>query len=289
MRRAAVLLGTLVAASVGSGLGGEARATTYAYWSYWHKAPGSSSWSYSNTGPFYYRPADGSVEGWHFVHGSATPADPPPRASGSYPALCGSKPSSAAGTQVAVVIDNGSSVARACVTVSARSTGTAVLTAAGATQRYNSSGLLCAINGYPRTGCGTVESGPAPSPSGTTKPPARMSSSPSGSRAGGSTPGARSRTASPPRPASSPATVRRRPTAGSSSVRPAVAVARSAAGGPSSAAASAAASGDPSFAPVATRAAGSDSGGPPWGLLVGGALIAAVGGAAAVRARRRRA
>lgn len=54
-----------------------------AYWSYWHGAGGS--WSYSNQGAATYVPARGSVEGWAFGAGEspgiappAAPAPPPP-------------------------------------------------------------------------------------------------------------------------------------------------------------------------------------------------------------------
>jgi hypothetical protein len=49
----------------------------YQYWSYWH---GGDSWTYTSIGPATWKPADGSVEGWHFVSGAGNPSDPPPGA-----------------------------------------------------------------------------------------------------------------------------------------------------------------------------------------------------------------
>ena len=50
----------------------------YSYWAYWH---GGERWQYANGGPAAWKVAKGDVEGWRFEpDGSATPADPPPRA-----------------------------------------------------------------------------------------------------------------------------------------------------------------------------------------------------------------
>ncbi len=47
----------------------------YRYWSYWK---GGSSWTYSQVGPAGRAISDGSVDGWHFVDGSAGPSDGAP-------------------------------------------------------------------------------------------------------------------------------------------------------------------------------------------------------------------
>lgn len=51
----------------------------YRYWSYWK---GGSSWEYSSVGPAGRVVKDGTVDGWHFVEGSASPADGAPGNSG---------------------------------------------------------------------------------------------------------------------------------------------------------------------------------------------------------------
>jgi hypothetical protein len=63
-----------------SGCGAQS-GTHYAYWAYWH---GGRHWQYANGGPGEWKVAIGDVEGWRFEpEGSATPADPPPRAASS--------------------------------------------------------------------------------------------------------------------------------------------------------------------------------------------------------------
>ena len=57
----------------------------YAYWAYWH---GGKRWHYANRGPGEWKVSKGDVEGWRFEpDGSATPADPPPRAASGATAL----------------------------------------------------------------------------------------------------------------------------------------------------------------------------------------------------------
>lgn len=41
------------------------------YWSYWHKAPGSGSWTYSNEGAGTYNPRRGETEGWAYQNGTS--------------------------------------------------------------------------------------------------------------------------------------------------------------------------------------------------------------------------
>lgn len=41
------------------------------YWSYWHKAPGGGSWTYSSEGAGTYNPRSGSTEGWAYQNGSS--------------------------------------------------------------------------------------------------------------------------------------------------------------------------------------------------------------------------
>jgi hypothetical protein len=65
---------------------GQASGTHYAYWAYYH---GGSSWTYASVGPASWPVSAGDVEGWRFQpEGSATPADPPPRAPSAAATLC---------------------------------------------------------------------------------------------------------------------------------------------------------------------------------------------------------
>src|SRR5438045_3604844 len=47
------------------------------YWSYWHRAPGSRSWTYSTEGPATYKPADDSTEGWVLQNAHSEDQPPP--------------------------------------------------------------------------------------------------------------------------------------------------------------------------------------------------------------------
>lgn len=64
---------------------GAATGTRYAYWAYFH---GGTRWKYAENGPAATVVQRGDVEGWRFQpHGTATSADPPPRAASSVQAL----------------------------------------------------------------------------------------------------------------------------------------------------------------------------------------------------------
>ncbi|MDP9241351.1 MAG: hypothetical protein M3O55_12055 [Actinomycetota bacterium] len=41
------------------------------FWSYWHKAPGSSSWTFSSEGAGTYNPRSGETEGWAYQNGAS--------------------------------------------------------------------------------------------------------------------------------------------------------------------------------------------------------------------------
>lgn len=61
-----------------SGCGTQA-GSHFAYWAYWH---GGRTWTYAELGPAEWQITKGDVEGWRFEpDGSASPADPVPRAS----------------------------------------------------------------------------------------------------------------------------------------------------------------------------------------------------------------
>jgi hypothetical protein len=50
------------------------------FWSYWHRAPGSTRWTYSTEGGGTYQPANASTEGWHWMKS--------PPANVSYSSIC---------------------------------------------------------------------------------------------------------------------------------------------------------------------------------------------------------
>jgi len=59
------------------------------FWGYWHRKPGSRTWTFSNFGAGGYHPVEGSTEGWVWEDGKTSPpADTP------YPAGCHTPPAS---------------------------------------------------------------------------------------------------------------------------------------------------------------------------------------------------
>lgn len=58
----------------------------YRYWSYWHKFPTSSTWTYSQSGPSGFTVSDGLLEGWAFQNGGAERGRLPPAV--SYSSVC---------------------------------------------------------------------------------------------------------------------------------------------------------------------------------------------------------
>jgi hypothetical protein len=145
-----------------------AAATYYNYWSYWHKPPGATGWQYSSVGASgYYLKQGTQVEGWRFALGTASPNDPQPRPSNvSYDAYCGGKDTGKT-YRVLLVVDYGtesgapSGPVYSCYGFDDSTTGFQVLTQQH-TER-DSGGLICAIDSYPKSGCGDTASSPAPS------------------------------------------------------------------------------------------------------------------------------
>jgi hypothetical protein len=175
----------VVVALVGVGLATPSSASTYYdYWGYWHKPPGATTWQYSKVGPSgYYLQAGTLVEGWRFATGTASPSDPKPRPTDvTYDDYCAGHDADAT-YRVLLVVDYGthsgapSGPVYSCFGSDTQPNGRDVLAATAHKVRDGSDGLICAIDDYPKTGCGEVVSSPAPKPTQTatttaTKPPA---------------------------------------------------------------------------------------------------------------------
>ncbi|MFF1413618.1 SCO2322 family protein [Streptomyces sp. NPDC058289] len=150
---------TLLAAS-------PALASTYRYWSFWDGAGGT--WAYATQGPSSLRPADGSVQGFHFVVSKdAADQAAPPRTAPDFAAICSATAPVAGKKRVALVIDFGAPAAAqagetppqdaprtACAQVGPDATTAEALAEVAKPLRYNSAALLCAVSGYPKQGCG---------------------------------------------------------------------------------------------------------------------------------------
>ncbi|MFD8479770.1 SCO2322 family protein [Kitasatospora sp. NPDC059673] len=156
------LLGVLVAL-LGPGAG-SAQAADYRYWSFWKG--GADGWAFQQVGPTGNVPADGAVDGWRFVLSPDGGQDAPrPSLPADFSAICANTAPSGGHKRVAVVLDfgtakdapNGEQPAEArsvCASVPSAANSAEVLAAVAAPLRYDSGGLLCAIAGYPRAGCG---------------------------------------------------------------------------------------------------------------------------------------
>ncbi|MFD5099903.1 SCO2322 family protein [Streptomyces albidochromogenes] len=162
------------------GAGPAQAATGYRYWSFWESDGGA--WTYATLGPATARPSDGDVIGFRFSVSEDSGGSAKPRhAAGAFDGICAGTPAREGAKRVAVVIDPGTAAdapagerppARrtACARTAADASAADALASVAKPLRYDSTALLCAISGYPRTGCGEQVSGredrpgsPAPS------------------------------------------------------------------------------------------------------------------------------
>ncbi|HET7305532.1 MAG TPA: SCO2322 family protein, partial [Segeticoccus sp.] len=139
---------------------GAAHATAYRFWGYYQLKDGS--WAFAQKGPDQVTPKDGSVEGWRFaLADQKTPRFP--RATPSFADVCGDTGAEDGQKRVAVVLDYGRPAdggsganppaARAdCAVVDTAASGAEVLAAVA--QVRSDKALICAVDGYPETGCG---------------------------------------------------------------------------------------------------------------------------------------
>jgi len=66
------------------------------FWGYWHRKPGSRTWTFSSYGAGFYHPGEGSTEGWVWEDGTTSPP-----ADVAYPVGCHSPPRSPSPTPAA--------------------------------------------------------------------------------------------------------------------------------------------------------------------------------------------
>ncbi|MEU4918092.1 SCO2322 family protein [Streptomyces parvus] len=169
------LLAALVAASAVLLGAGSAQAAGYRYWSFWEG--NGKNWEYATQGPSLLRPDDGTVQGFRFaVSEDSGDADQPRRAP-DFGAICADTPTEDGKKRVALVIDPGTTtdapdgekppaLRTACARVAPDASSAEALAAVAKPLRYDDSAMLCAISGYPKTGCGEQVSGD----SGSAKP-----------------------------------------------------------------------------------------------------------------------
>ncbi|MFJ6605740.1 SCO2322 family protein [Streptomyces lydicus] len=148
---------------------GPAQAQEYRYWAFWDGAD-RGSWTYATQGPATVRPADGAVEGFRFTVSADSAAAGRPRAAADFDPLCRATPAKDGRKRIGIVIDFGTAadapggarppVARtACAQVPEDASAGEALAAVARPLRYDSNALLCAIAGYPTSGCADQVSG----------------------------------------------------------------------------------------------------------------------------------
>ncbi|MER5882468.1 SCO2322 family protein [Streptomyces sp. NPDC001941] len=142
---------------------GPALAAGYRYWSFWES--GKGSWAYATEGPATARPADGSVNGFRFAVSEDSGDAAKPRTAPDFAAICGKTPAKDGSKRVGVVVDFGTpqdsatgeqppAQRTACAQVPSDASAADALAAVAKPLRYDSKAMLCAISGYPGTGCG---------------------------------------------------------------------------------------------------------------------------------------
>ena len=167
-----VLLGTASAPAV-------AESSGYRYWSFWTQSD-QDEWRYASQGPTALRPSDGKVVGFRFtVSESAQGASDgnKPRGQADFTKICSDTEPEPDRKRVAVVIDPGTEndapadetpprPKTVCAQLEKDGSAADALAQTAPPLRYDSSGLLCAIAGYPNSGCGERTSNDNGGPSG---------------------------------------------------------------------------------------------------------------------------
>ncbi|WP_405688215.1 SCO2322 family protein [Streptomyces sp. NBC_00057] len=191
MRRAGRAAALLVVGAVLAVLGaGTAQAAGYRYWSFWEGS--GTGWTYATQGPSLVRPDDGAVQGFRFSVSEDSQDSAKPRHSPGFAKICADTPAEDGTKRVALVIDPGTAadapagetppaLRTACAQVAPDASTAEALASVAKPLRYSSDALLCAISGYPDSGCGEQVSG-----NGHEAPAASASASPADSAADGS-------------------------------------------------------------------------------------------------------
>ncbi|MFD4226651.1 SCO2322 family protein [Streptomyces sp. NPDC058545] len=147
---------------------GTAHAAGYRYWSFWEGK--GTGWAYATQGPSLVRPDDGTVQGFRFSVSEDSQDSAKPRRAPDFAAICADTPAKDGTKRVALVIDPGTAAdapdgetppasRTACAQVAEDASAAEALASVAKPLRYSSEALLCAISGYPASGCGEQVSG----------------------------------------------------------------------------------------------------------------------------------
>lgn len=142
---------------------GTAQAAGYRYWSFWELD--GQKWAYATQGPATLRPQDGSTQGFRFSVSEDSADAATPRNTKPFAEICVDTPERDGRKRIALVIDFGTAADApegetppeghsACASVAEDASAADALAAVAAPLRYDSGALLCAVEGYPRQGCG---------------------------------------------------------------------------------------------------------------------------------------
>ncbi|WP_405545517.1 SCO2322 family protein [Streptomyces phaeochromogenes] len=153
------------------GTAGQAQAVGYRYWSFWDRdstadtADTADTWVYATQGPSTARPSDGDVQGFRFSVSEDSKDSAKPRGAADFATICAKTPAREGSKRVGLVLDFGTaadapsgstppSPRTACALIDDDATTADALAAVAKPLRYDTNALLCAIAGYPTTGCG---------------------------------------------------------------------------------------------------------------------------------------
>ncbi|MFB8033931.1 SCO2322 family protein [Streptomyces sp. NPDC056004] len=177
---------------------GPAQAAGYRYWSFWESS--GSDWTYATQGPSLVRPDDGAVQGFRFSVSEDSQDSAKPRRAPDFAKICAATPAKDGTKRIALVIDPGTAAdapagetppapRTACARVAPDASAAEALASVAKPLRYSSDAMLCAITGYPGSGCGEQVSGdgqgtPAGSASASATPAGSAASSGSGGSSG---------------------------------------------------------------------------------------------------------
>ncbi|MEV0008410.1 SCO2322 family protein [Streptomyces sp. NPDC051840] len=172
-----LLLAGAVLAFAGAGA---AQATGYRYWSFW-EGDGGKGWTYATQGPAVVRPGDGTVQGFRFSVSEDSQDAARPRRAPDFDAVCAGTPAEDGSKRIALVIDPGTAadapdgerppaLRSACARVAPDASTAEALASVAKPLRYDSAAMLCAISGYPRSGCGERTDAGSPEGAASAKP-----------------------------------------------------------------------------------------------------------------------
>lgn len=172
---------------------GQAHAASYRYWSFWDRD--GDTWAYATQGPSTARPSDGDVQGFRFSVSENSQDAAKPRGAAEFATICAKTAARDGSKRIALVLDFGTSAdapsgetpprpRTACARVPEDATTADALATVAKPLRYDTSALLCAIAGYPRTGCDEQVSATEPTPSTTPRDTGPSAESQSGGDSG---------------------------------------------------------------------------------------------------------